>query len=60
MAPRLTPFDPDDWGPVVEIWIDDTSNGQAVIVTGERPDGQRFFGSFFQPTLDQEDNNDVR
>ena len=60
MAPRLTPSGPDDWGPVIEIWTDDTSGGQAVIVTGERPDGQRFFGSFFQPTFDDHDQEDDR
>jgi hypothetical protein len=48
------------FGPVVEIWVDDNDDGsQSVFITGERPDGQRFFGSFFQPTIDQEDS-DVR
>ena len=47
----------DDWGPVVEIWIDDTSDGQSVFITGERVDGQRFFGSFFQPTFDDDQGN---
>jgi hypothetical protein len=43
-------------GPVVDIWsADPTSEGRAVFVFGEKPDGQRFFGSFFEPALDGED-----
>lgn len=42
-------------GPVIEIWVDDHDDGsQSVFLTGERSDGQRFFGSFFQPTLDHD------
>ena len=45
--------DDGDWfGSVVEIWVDDNDDGsQSVFITGERSDGQRFFGSFFQPTI---------
>jgi hypothetical protein len=53
MAGRVTPHS-DNWGPVVEIWVDDTSDGQSVFITGERADGQLFFGSFFQSTIDDD------
>jgi hypothetical protein len=44
-------------GPVVDIWTPEPAdNGQAVFVFGETADGQRFFGSFFEPTLQPEDN----
>jgi len=42
-----------DRTPVVELWVTDTNEGQSVIVVGERSDGQRFFGSFWQPRLDE-------
>lgn len=45
-------------GPVVEIWVDDHDDGsQSVFVTGERSDGQRFFGSFYQPTFNQQEGD---
>ena len=47
-------------GPVVELWIDDHPDGsQSVFVTGEDSDGDRFFGSFFQPTIGNTDEEGV-
>jgi hypothetical protein len=49
-------FDTND-GAVVELWVHDTPEGQSVTVVGEHPDGQRFFGSFFQPSLNNEEED---
>ena len=47
-------------GPVVELWIDDHPDGlQSVFVTGEDSDGDRFFASFFQPTIGHTDEEGV-
>lgn len=40
-----------EWfGPVVEIWIDNTNDsGQTILVSGTNRTGDRFAASFYQP-----------